>query len=293
MKVNFDELEYNLYELLNVPENAKLDQIKSSYKKLVLKYHPDKNPNEDFTDLLSNVNIAYRVLKKTETRQKYDTYIMNKKNTSNISHSNLKSNYLNNSKKEISESDVKNAKMGFHNKMNELNNKHSYKEDFSVLNPNQANQKLNLLQERRKNLDIDHVPIFKNSKFTNESFNQKFDAFKNGDYTLNIHNQDIIKAESNLIPTAYHPSDNSLTQYTPFTEASYNDLYVEDSNIQGNNFTSLDVAFSLKESSYQFDNKSLEDRLMDREKEDDKFKSMTINDFTNETYDYGIHDKLK
>ena len=293
MKVNFDELEYNLYELLDVPEDASLEQIKSSYKKLVIKYHPDKNPDQDFTDLFSNVSIAYRVLKKTETRKKYDNYLTNKKNTLNLSHLNLKSNYQNNNKKEVTESDIRNAKMGFHSKVNELNKKHSYTEDFSVLNSNQAQQRLNLLQERRKNLNIDHVPIFKNSKFTNETFNQKFDAFKNGDNTLNIHNQEIIKAESNLVPAAYHPSDNSLTQYTPFTEASYNDLYVEDSNIQSNNFTSLDIAFSLKDSSYQFDNKSIEERLKNREMEDDNFKSMNIEDFSNETYDYGIHDKLK
>ena len=293
MKVNFDELEYNLYELLNIPENSNNDQIKSAYKKLVLKYHPDKNPGQDFTDLLSNVNIAYRVLKKSETRQKYDNYLKNKRNTNDISHNNLKLNYQNNSKKEVSQADIRNAKTGFHNKMNELNNKHNYNPDFSVMNSNQANQELNLLQERRKNLNIDHVPIFNNSKFTNQGFNEKFDAFKNGDKNLNIHNQEIIKTENNLVPSAYHPSDNSLTQYTPFTEASYNDLYVEDSNIQSNNFTSLDIAFSLKDSNYQFDNKSIEDRLKAREMEDDKFKSMNIEDFTNETYDYGIHDKLK
>ena len=298
MKVNFDELEYNLYEILNIPETSTIAQIRSAYKELVLINHPDKNKKENQTEIFSNISLAYKVLKKEETKLKYDNYLKNKRSHSEVSHSNLKSFYQsnnnkhnnNNNYKHNSKESIDNAKKDFSCQMNKLNQKHDYIANFNTLNSNNANVELNLLQEKRKNLNVQHPQIFSNSKFNNQKFNQKFDAFKNGDDQLNFYNQEIIKTEENMIPSAYIPTNNSMT---PFTDESYNDLYAEDKCVHGNNFTSLDLAFTLKDSNSNFNNKSLEERLKEREIADNSFKSMTINDFTEDTYNYGIHDKLK
>ncbi|SYV95851.1 chaperone protein DnaJ, partial [Mycoplasmoides gallisepticum] len=59
-----------LYELLEVDQNAKLSEIKSSYKRLAKKYHPDVNKNGH--DKFVQINNAYSILSDEVQREKYD-----------------------------------------------------------------------------------------------------------------------------------------------------------------------------------------------------------------------------
>ncbi|XP_066366509.1 dnaJ protein ERDJ3B-like isoform X2 [Miscanthus floridulus] len=63
------------YDVLQVPKGASEDQIKRSYRKLALKYHPDKNPdNEEANKRFAEINNAYEVLTDQEKRKVYDRY---------------------------------------------------------------------------------------------------------------------------------------------------------------------------------------------------------------------------
>ncbi|EEA08497.1 DnaJ / Thioredoxin domain-containing protein [Cryptosporidium muris RN66] len=60
------------YKILGVPRNANDATIKKAYRKLSLKYHPDKNP--DAKDKFMEVANAYEVLSDPNLRQKYDKF---------------------------------------------------------------------------------------------------------------------------------------------------------------------------------------------------------------------------
>ena len=60
----------NYYEILGLKENCSQKSIKKRYKKLALKFHPDKNGGDE--EKFKNIALAYEVLSDNEKRKKYD-----------------------------------------------------------------------------------------------------------------------------------------------------------------------------------------------------------------------------
>ena len=62
----------NFYKILGINKNATPKDIKKAFRKLSVKYHPDKNPDEDTSEKYKDISEAYEVLSDPDKRRVYD-----------------------------------------------------------------------------------------------------------------------------------------------------------------------------------------------------------------------------
>lgn len=63
----------NHYDILGISRDASPEQIKTAYRKLSIKFHPDKNQGEEFfSDMFKQINEAYTILYNPNSRKVYD-----------------------------------------------------------------------------------------------------------------------------------------------------------------------------------------------------------------------------
>jgi molecular chaperone DnaJ len=63
------------YEVLGVDKNASADEIKKAYKKMAIKYHPDRNPDDKEAEAkFKEAAEAYDVLRDENKRARYDQF---------------------------------------------------------------------------------------------------------------------------------------------------------------------------------------------------------------------------
>jgi curved DNA-binding protein len=69
-------MEEDYYKLLGLEKNANAEEIKKAYRKLALKWHPDRNPTNkaQSEEKFKKISEAYAVLSDAEKRTQYDTY---------------------------------------------------------------------------------------------------------------------------------------------------------------------------------------------------------------------------
>ena len=62
------------YEVLGLSKTASANEVKSQYRKLALKFHPDRNKSEEAAEHFKEISEAYAVLSDSEKRKIYDQY---------------------------------------------------------------------------------------------------------------------------------------------------------------------------------------------------------------------------
>src|SRR5690625_6168142 len=65
----------DLYEVLGLAKNASKDDIRKAYRRLAMKYHPDRNPDsKEAEEKFKEVKEAYEILYDDEKREAYDRF---------------------------------------------------------------------------------------------------------------------------------------------------------------------------------------------------------------------------
>ena len=63
------------YEILGVSKNVSQDELKKAYRKVAMKYHPDRNPdNKEAEEKFKEAAEAYSILSDGEKRKSYDQF---------------------------------------------------------------------------------------------------------------------------------------------------------------------------------------------------------------------------
>jgi len=75
--LDFNNIKYNLYDILNVSPHDTIQDIKKKYIKIIKVFHPDKN-SELEEDIYYHLVLAGQILTNLELKEKYDKFILNK-----------------------------------------------------------------------------------------------------------------------------------------------------------------------------------------------------------------------
>ena len=259
--INFNELKFNLYEILGLTNEASENRIKKSFKKLLIELHPDKNPDSN-EEIFNHIIIANQVLSNSILRKDYDNYLQEK--DKQILHTDLKNNFDSVIKDVEKLFPIKeDAHKKFKTKIEELNNKHGV---------NNLNSKNVMTQyEQLKKMRDSQVSITQEKISNRDDFNQKFESRKD----IGIFNTQIIQ---NSTLGTYQPNDALVGI------SDYSKLYIED-NISTGSYTSLNTAFKIQNIDSNISEKSLKERIEEYKNQTNLYSTRKQNDFSSKKFD--------
>ena len=183
--IQFHQLEFNLYELLNLSVDCSIEDVKKRFKKLVKKFHPDKI-SELEEKLYYNITIAHHILSNQQTKDKYNTWLLK----SNMNHGSLKNNFKEDSLniKQYFPKTQDEAKVEFIKTNEYLKNRHG---DYTEDNRNMSSIYKDKEKSRR------NIPEILKEDFNDmKDFNKKFSERKVNCVFCNT----LVKRETNIVP---------------------------------------------------------------------------------------------
>lgn len=234
IEINFDELKFNLYELLGVSPSASTNKIKKAYRNLIIKFHPDKN---DFYDeeIYNHLTLSNQVLTNDQLRKRYDKWL--KSFDVQQSHQSLKEEYnqiANQSKDD--KMDHVDSNESFSSIQEKLNKKHGFDPENDLpIDSSKFNKKFNELQNEMRSLGLN--TINKEEIRGNEDFNSKF---SNRKFDGELEKQ-IIKVDKN---SQIMELNNKEVGNKFLSINNYNLLYSND-GVDTADYASLEQGFNL------------------------------------------------
>ncbi len=266
IEIDFNNLKYNLYEILNVSPDSDDVKIKKNFVKLIKNFHPDKNSDLE-EEIYYHIILANQILLNKDSRKKYNDFL----NGVAESFQDLKNSFsksIKNVDQYFPHKDDSQAL--FNNKIEELNKKHSYSEN---VNSESVVDKFNKAKEKRSGEDI---KIEKEDFKTVDEFNDKFNTYKT----------DGGKFQDQIIEFKGAPTELSTyvigENYTSLQDLDK--LYIEDS-VQSSRYSSLDKAFMLQPSTNTLSTpKTAEERMKEYQSQTDLFKNMKPTEFSTKKF---------
>lgn len=302
----------NLYDVLNVPEDATKKEIKEAYRELVREFHPDKNKHKsDDTckEMFKLITHAYNVLHNDKTRMEYDKmYAVSKQSESD--HYNLKAQadaFLSAQGTDVTTLSKEEQTNEFKKAYAQMDMKHGIgrnDEDLDAIPTVEAGRKLDDLLLARSQDDIECIPdkLFNDGTFDPIKFNAAFEHMNKGP-------TDMIPHQGN--PSAWTGFDGAGT-FSSFN--NFDNLYLEegeDLGLQGTTFgtaigdykpvnlTQDDIQDIDTNDLFNSHNKLeknyddiIQERLMERQNFDSTLDDREFDDFDNDCAGYGVHEGL-
>jgi hypothetical protein len=230
--INFNDLKFNLYEILNISSDSSEQKIKKAFRNLIMNFHPDKNSDLE-EDIYQHIISANQILLNKELRIKYDEFISNKVGDHDELKKSFNKEFTNitetlHAKEKNNHTTKEEATKNFHTLMNNLTKKNinDFNEGDTLKNYEQ------ILKDRDNIINIPKEEILDtndfNNKFENKILNKGF-----GDQ--------IISMDDNLNLSTYNSNDN----YTNL-DVAFDNLYINDKDISTAKFTSIDTAFKIQ-----------------------------------------------
>jgi hypothetical protein len=237
----FEDLKYNLYEILNVDSDTDDKIIKKQINKIIKYFHPDnKSKLEELEeDIYSHIIFANKILMDKKLRKEYDLYISEKIDT----YIELKTSFSN-TKNDIKKyfPDKNNSLIDFTNKLNELNKKHN---NFTFVN--ESNSLEREFNDESNSLEREFNKSGKNAKafFTDESTQIKSELMNSKTMFLN---------ESNSLEREFNESGKNAKAF--FTDESTINKYNRIKNTRDIIIKKINIK-NLEDFNNKFDNYKL------------------------------------
>lgn len=304
------DTDIDLYDVLGLENGCDKTEIKSAYKELVKKHHPDKGGDAEMFELITH---AFNVLINDETRDEYNELTNLEKQTNNdhMSLANSAKAFLDSQNAGLTEEELlakkAEASLNFNKISQEMDAKHNFnRSDQDAIDEDDAKRMADDMKLARQNekdeLEMEQDNLFKGQNFDLAKFNEMFDKMHKSDHEMILHDGN---------PGAWNTTDDDMN-FTSYN-TNYGDVYDDNSTMSMTSaYSGINVDSRAKGKLSKHDiknikgasyvtghnvvdddyNKSLEERMREYKEDLKSYDDRHFNDFDKNIDEFGVFNNL-